>query len=70
MAVSPESKPETSSAALLATVISSSVEGQAGGDGVTGAWYINSKGNQSCIFIGRTDDVAETLILWPPHVKN
>ena len=28
MAVSPESKPETSSTALLATVISSSVEGK------------------------------------------
>ena len=28
------------------------------------------KGNQSWIFIGRTDDKAETLILWPPDVKN
>ena len=27
---------------------------------------INSKGNQSWIFIGRTDAEAETLILWPP----
>ena len=24
------------------------------------------KGNQSCIFIGRTDSEAETPILWPP----
>ena len=31
---------------------------------------INSKGNQSWIFIGRTDAEAETPILWPPDVKN
>ena len=29
---------------------------------------VNPKGNQSWIFIGRTD--AEALILWPPDVKN
>ena len=28
------------------------------------------KGNQSLIFIGRTDFEAETPILWPPDVKN
>ena len=28
------------------------------------------KGNQSLVFIGRTDAEAETLILWPPDVKN
>ena len=28
------------------------------------------KGNQSWIFIGRTDAEAETSILWPPDVKN
>ena len=27
------------------------------------------KGNQSWIFIGRTDAEAETPILWPPHTK-
>ena len=31
---------------------------------------VNPKGNQSWIFIGRTDAEAETPILWPPHVKN
>ena len=31
---------------------------------------VNPKGNQSCIFIGRTDAEAETPILWPPDVKN
>ena len=31
---------------------------------------VNLKGNQSWIFIGRTDDEADTLILWPPDVKN
>ena len=31
---------------------------------------VNTKGNQSWIFIGRTDAEAETLILWPPNVKN
>ena len=30
----------------------------------------HSKGNQPWIFIGRTDDVAETPILWPPDTKS
>ena len=28
------------------------------------------KGDQSLMFIGRTDAEAETPILWPPHVKS
>ena len=31
---------------------------------------VNPKGNQSQIFIGRTDAEAEAPILWPPDVKN
>ena len=31
---------------------------------------VNLKGNQSSIFIGRTDAEAETPILWLPEVKN
>ena len=31
---------------------------------------VNSKGNQSWIFIGRTDAEAETPIRWPPDVKS
>ena len=31
---------------------------------------VNSKGNQSWIFTGRTDAKAEAPILWPPDVKN
>ena len=31
---------------------------------------VHPKGNQSWIFIGRTDAEAETLILWPPDAKN
>ena len=31
---------------------------------------VHSKGNQSWVFIGRTDAKAETLVLWPPHVKS
>ena len=31
---------------------------------------VNPKGNQSWIFIGRTDAEAETPILWPPDTKN
>ena len=31
---------------------------------------VHSKGNQSWIFIGRTDAEAEALILWPPNAKN
>ena len=30
---------------------------------------VNPKGNQSWIFIGRTDVEAETPILWPPDAK-
>ena len=30
----------------------------------------NPKGNQSLIFIGRTDTETEAPILWPPDVKN
>ena len=28
------------------------------------------KGDQSWVFIGRTDAKAETAILWPSHVKS
>ena len=31
---------------------------------------VNPKGNQSWVFIGRTDAAAETPILWPPDAKN
>ena len=30
---------------------------------------VHPKGDQSWVFIGRTDTEAETPILWPPHVK-
>ena len=31
---------------------------------------VHSEGDQSWVFIGRTDIEAETPILWPPHVKS
>ena len=31
---------------------------------------VYSKGDQSWVFIGRTDAEAETPILWPPDVKS
>ena len=31
---------------------------------------VHPKGNQSWIFIGRTDGVAEAPILWPPNVRS
>ena len=31
---------------------------------------VHPKGDQSWVFIGRTDVEAETPILWPSHVKN
>ena len=31
---------------------------------------VHSKGDQSWVFIGRTDTKAETPILWPPRVKS
>ena len=31
---------------------------------------VHSKGDQSWVFIGRTDAKAQTPVLWPPHVKS
>ena len=31
---------------------------------------VHSKGDQSSVFIGRTDAKAETPILWPPHANS
>ena len=31
---------------------------------------VHSKGDQSWVFIGRTDAKAETPVLWPLHVKS
>ena len=31
---------------------------------------VHTKGDQSWVFIGRTDAEAEAPILWPPDVKN
>ena len=31
---------------------------------------VHSKGDKSWVFFERTDDKAETPILWPPHVKS
>ena len=31
---------------------------------------VHPKGDQSWVFIGRTDAEAETPILWPPDLKN
>ena len=31
---------------------------------------VHPKGDQSWVFIGRTDAEAETLILWPPHAES
>ena len=38
--------------------------------GQQGDQTINPKGNQSWIFIGKTDAEAEAPILWPPDVKS
>ena len=31
---------------------------------------VHPKGNQSWVFIGRTNAEAETSVLWPPHTKS
>ena len=31
---------------------------------------VHPKEGQSWVFFGRTDAEAETLVLWPPHVKS
>ena len=38
--------------------------------GLQGDPSVHPKGNQSWIFIGRTDAKAETPMLWPPDAKN
>ena len=38
--------------------------------GLQGDKSVHPKGNQSCIFIGKTDAEAEAPILWPPDAKN
>ena len=38
--------------------------------GLQGIQPVHPKGNQSWVFIGRTDLEAETPILWPPDVKS
>ena len=38
--------------------------------GLQGNPTVHPKGNQSWIFIGKTDPEVETPILWPPDVKN
>ena len=38
--------------------------------GLQGDPPVHPKGDQSWVFIGRTDAEAETPILWPPHVKS
>ena len=35
-----------------------------------GVQPVHPKGDQSWVFIGRTDAEAETLILWPPDAKS
>ena len=32
--------------------------------------HVHPKGDQSWVFLGRTDSEAETPILWPPDVKS
>ena len=31
---------------------------------------VHPKGDQSWVFIGRTDAEAESPVLWPPHAKS
>ena len=38
--------------------------------GLQGDQPVHPKGDQSWVFIGRTDDEAETPILWPPDAKS
>ena len=38
--------------------------------GLQGDPSVHPKGNQSWVFIGRTDAKAETPIPWPPDVKS
>ena len=38
--------------------------------GLKGIQPVLPKGDQSWVFIGRTDDEAETSILWPPNAKS
>ena len=48
-------------------VLEKTLEGPLDGKAIK---YVNPKGNQTWIFIGRTDTEAEASILWPPDVKS
>ena len=50
-----------------AVVVERTLESPLGGKEIK---LVNPKGNQSWIFIGRTDAETEDPILWPPDVKN
>ena len=39
-------------------------------EGIEEIQPVHPKGDQSWMFIGKTDVEAETLILWPPDVKS
>ena len=38
--------------------------------GLQGDKPVNPKGNQSSLFIGRTDAEIEAPVLWPPEAKS
>ena len=38
--------------------------------GLQGDQPVHPRGDQSWVFIGRTDAEAETPVFWPPHVKS
>ena len=38
--------------------------------GLQGDPPVHPKGDQSCVFIGRTDVEAETPVLWPPDAES
>ena len=65
--VGPLRKLSTEELMLLTVVLEKTLESPLGCKEIE---PVRPKGDQSSVFIGRTDVEGETSILWPPNVKN
>ena len=65
--VGPLRKLSTEELMLLTVVLEKTLESPLGCKEIE---PVRPKGDQSSVFIGRTDVDAETPILWPPDVKS
>ena len=65
--VGPERKPSAKELVLLTVVLEKTLESPLDCKEIQ---PVHPKGDQSWVFIGRTDVEAQTPIVWPPHAKS